>query len=66
MQIGCLRKKKSYKKAIFDITVSELISILLRYQGQRTVKVCVEHKDGNYQITGFQEQDGQLILIVEN
>lgn len=65
--MGCLRKKKrdGYKKAVIDITVSELISFLLRYQGQRTVKACVEHKAGNYQIIRFQEQDGQLILIVE-
>lgn len=62
---GRMRKKRKagYKKQVPDMTVSELISLLLCYQGQRTVRACTEHEDGNYQITGIQERDGQLFFM---
>lgn len=64
--MDCLKKKKEgYKKPVPDITVSELISFLLHYQGQRSIKACVGHKDETYRITGMSEQDGQLILTVQ-
>lgn len=61
---GFMRKKRKtgYIKKVPDITVSELISSLLHYQGQQTVKVCTEHGDESYQISGIQERDGQLFF----
>ena len=58
------KRKTGYQKQMPDLTVSELISLLLRYQGQRTVKVCTEHGDESCQITGMQERDGQLFFTV--
>lgn len=59
---GRVGRKIGHKKQMPDLTVSELISLLLHYQGQRTVKGSTEHGDGSYQITGIQDRDGQLFF----
>lgn len=56
------KRRAGFIKKVPDMTVSELISSLLHYQEQQTIRGCTEHGDGSYQITGIQEQDGQLFF----